>query len=76
MTEISSNTEDRSTRPPSPCVLICTLDDDQSCLGCGRTLAEISSWAWMTVAEQWALIDELVARSPLNDATIPAENGD
>ena len=76
MTEFSKNTEDRSAKPLSPCVLICTLDDNKNCLGCGRTLAEISSWALMTVAEQWTLIDELAARSPLNDVTISAENGD
>ena len=76
MTEMCGNTEDRSARPLSPCVLICTLDDDKTCLGCGRTLAQISSWALMTVAEQWTVIDELAARSPLNDVTIPAENGD
>jgi len=76
MTEINPKTEDRSARPLSPCILICALDDDKNCLGCGRTLAEISGWALMTVAEQWTVIDELAARSPLNDATIAPENGD
>lgn len=28
----------------SPCVRVCTLDDDDVCLGCGRTLAEIKAW--------------------------------
>ena len=28
---------------PSPCILVCTLDGD-TCLGCGRTLAEIGEW--------------------------------
>lgn len=74
--DISERAHDRNARPLSPCVLNCTLDDDQRCLGCGRTLAQISGWALMTVAEQWAVIDELAARSPLNGATIVAENGD
>ena len=50
---------ERPERPLSPCILVCTLDDDQRCLGCGRTLEQISGWALMTPAEQWAVIDEL-----------------
>lgn len=58
------NTEilDRSQRPLSPCVLICTLDEDRSCLGCGRTLEQISRWALMSKDEQWAVVDQLAAR--------------
>ncbi|WP_260293820.1 DUF1289 domain-containing protein [Sedimenticola hydrogenitrophicus] len=29
----------------SPCVRMCTLDDDDICLGCGRSLEEIKGWA-------------------------------
>lgn len=54
----------RNERPLSPCILICTLDEDKSCLGCGRSLEQISSWALMTKDEQWAVIDELAARAP------------
>ncbi len=28
----------------SPCVRICTLDDEDVCIGCGRTLEEIKAW--------------------------------
>lgn len=28
----------------SPCVRNCCLDDDDVCLGCGRTIAEITGW--------------------------------
>lgn len=28
----------------SPCVRACTLDDDEVCIGCGRTLEEIKAW--------------------------------
>ena len=28
----------------SPCVRACTLDDQDVCVGCGRTLAEIKAW--------------------------------
>jgi len=30
---------------PSPCVRNCCLDDDDVCMGCGRTLAEIIAWS-------------------------------
>jgi monothiol glutaredoxin len=73
MAEIEDPIEDRSARPLSPCTLICTLDDDKCCLGCGRTLAQISGWALMSATEQWTVIDELDAQSPPNDATIAAE---
>lgn len=52
----------RSERPLSPCILICTLDDDKVCLGCGRTLAQISSWALMSKDEQWAVVNQLAKR--------------
>lgn len=28
----------------SPCIRMCTLDDDDVCLGCGRSLKEITEW--------------------------------
>ena len=51
----------RSRRPLSPCVNICTLDDEQTCMGCRRTLAEIRDWAHMSPGEQWAVVDRLAA---------------
>jgi len=54
---------DRTERPLSPCILICTLDDEKRCMGCGRTLEQISRWALMSKDEQWAVIDDLAARS-------------
>lgn len=76
MTDTKKQTEDRSERPLSPCLLICTLDDDKRCLGCGRSLQQISGWARMTVAEQWAVIDQLARRDTENAGTITASNGD
>ncbi|MFL6534159.1 MULTISPECIES: DUF1289 domain-containing protein [Pseudomonas] len=32
---------------PSPCVNICSLDDDDTCTGCQRTVAEITRWSRM-----------------------------
>ena len=59
ITRVEQVSEDRDTWPLSPCVMICTLDDDERCLGCGRTLEQISGWALMSKDEQWAVIDEL-----------------
>lgn len=28
----------------SPCIRMCTLDDTDVCLGCGRSLKEITEW--------------------------------
>ena len=44
-------TQNRDERPLSPCILICTLDDEQRCLGCHRSLDQIRRWSGMTVAE-------------------------
>ena len=52
----------REAFPASPCISLCTLDDDKRCVGCGRTLDQISRWALMSKTEQWAVIDELKAR--------------
>ena len=62
--------------PLSPCILICTLDDEKCCLGCGRTLAQISAWSRMSASEQWAVIDELDARKRAAGGTILAGTGD
>lgn len=36
----------------SPCVSICALDEDDVCVGCYRTGAEISLWGGMSVDEK------------------------
>ena len=53
---------DRGQFPLSPCVLLCTLDEHNCCLGCKRTLVEITGWSLMSSKEQWAVIDSVVAR--------------
>ncbi len=55
--------DSRASRQMSPCANICTLDDEQVCMGCLRRLEEIIAWSTMSGAEQWALIDELYRRS-------------
>ena len=35
------------TRIPSPCVGVCSLDERDVCVGCGRTPEEIGEWGTM-----------------------------
>ncbi len=62
-----SAASERDSWPLSPCVLICTLDDEDRCLGCGRTLDQISGWAAMSKAEQWDIVDALADWDPDRD---------
>jgi predicted Fe-S protein YdhL (DUF1289 family) len=36
----------------SPCVHICALDDEDICIGCQRSVAEITRWSLMDNAER------------------------
>jgi predicted Fe-S protein YdhL (DUF1289 family) len=40
----------------SPCVRNCCLDDDEVCLGCGRSLAEIVRWGSASDDEKRAIL--------------------
>lgn len=55
----------------SPCVRICCLDDDNICLGCGRTLDEIRRWSQMTDAEKCAVNKQARARCATRQARFP-----
>lgn len=46
----------------SPCVRNCCLDDDDICLGCHRTLAEIVTWGTASEAERRAIVERASAR--------------
>lgn len=49
-------------RPESPCIDLCTMDDeDRYCLGCHRTLDEIALWSSFDQEEKdyiWQLLEE------------------
>jgi len=49
----------QSTSTASPCIRNCCLDDDNICLGCGRSLAEIVRWSNATESER----QEILTRS-------------
>ena len=46
----------------TPCINICLLDASRTCVGCGRTLAEIAAWATMSDAERRVIMAALPAR--------------
>lgn len=47
----------------SPCINICVMDKQQDlCVGCYRSLAEIAGWGGMTPAERQAIMAQLPGR--------------
>ena len=44
------------TGPMSPCINICSLDEQGYCRGCYRSREEIAAWTCMTPAQQWAVV--------------------
>jgi len=47
----------------SPCVNICVIDQASGfCLGCGRTIAEITAWSGLTPAERASVRARLAGR--------------
>jgi predicted Fe-S protein YdhL (DUF1289 family) len=43
----------------SPCRRICKLDDQQICIGCGRTWLEIKEWITYSDEQRQNVIDKL-----------------
>jgi len=47
----------------SPCINICKIDEpSQRCLGCDRTIDEITRWSGMDNEARQAVIDDIVLR--------------
>lgn len=62
------------TMPPaviSPCVRLCTLDEADVCVGCGRTLADITSWTKMPDADKAACVAQARARLQAMGRALP-----
>lgn len=50
----------------SPCVKICVIHPEaRICVGCNRTIEEISAWSRLTHAARAAVMADLPARSAL-----------
>ena len=41
----------------SPCIRVCTLDDDDVCLGCFRDIAEICAWSGASDDERRLILE-------------------
>lgn len=49
----------------SPCVKLCVVHpEERICVGCFRSIDEISSWSRLTPAERSAIMADLPARAP------------
>jgi len=46
----------------TPCVRMCTLNEADMCLGCGRKLTEITSWAAYTSEQRDRIIHDCPRR--------------
>ena len=53
---------------PSPCVRNCCLDEQDVCLGCGRSLDEIKVWSEAADAERLAILERAKTRRAERDA--------
>jgi predicted Fe-S protein YdhL (DUF1289 family) len=43
---------DMITRPDTPCVAVCSTTFDDVCRGCGRTVAEVAQWVFLSEQEK------------------------
>jgi predicted Fe-S protein YdhL (DUF1289 family) len=48
--------------PASPCKRQCQLTECKTCMGCGRTVDEISGWRAMTVEQKQKTVDAAAVR--------------
>ncbi len=47
----------------SPCVHVCALDEEDICIGCQRSVAEISQWSRLDNAERRRVLQCCQARA-------------
>jgi predicted Fe-S protein YdhL (DUF1289 family) len=57
---------------PSPCVRNCCLDEQDVCLGCGRSLDEIKVWSEASGAERLGILGRAAARRAEREARMQA----
>lgn len=49
----------------SPCIKLCVVHpEERLCIGCFRTIEEISVWSRLSVEARHAIIDDLPNRAP------------
>jgi len=47
----------------SPCMALCKLNPQQVCIGCKRTLDEISQWRHMSQEQKTQIMQQLASRT-------------
>lgn len=52
---------------PSPCVSICSMNEEELCIGCYRTAKEIREWLLMEDDERMDVIAKSAERSRKNN---------
>lgn len=52
---------------PSPCVSICSMNEEDLCVGCHRTSREIREWMLMEDAERSEVIEAAFQRAKKNN---------
>jgi len=52
---------------PSPCVSICSMNEEDLCVGCYRTSREIREWMLMEDAERSEVIEVAFQRAKKNN---------
>ena len=56
-----------TTRIESPCISICALDDDDICMGCFRSVNEITRWSQADDNERKAILEVSGERARKNN---------
>jgi len=55
---MNSTTPDSATS--SPCIGVCALDDNGYCIGCWRSMDEISRWLSLSEQQRSVLVDTIL----------------
>ena len=43
----------------SPCINVCKIGDNRKCIGCGRTIEEISMWSRLSIEKRNAIMERI-----------------
>ena len=57
--------------PVSPCIRICCLDEQDVCLGCFRSIGEITGWAQADEVARLAILSRCDERRAEHDRRFP-----
>lgn len=61
VTYIENLTMEKMNRPDTPCVAVCSTTFDDVCRGCGRTVAEVADWVFMTQEQKDVVWERILA---------------